>query len=200
VISTVASGCAALVAWIALARVAFVILGLLRQAIRTRRTLTTRWGWVETLEAPEPFLLGVATFLLYFGSSEPSAVNVRPPLAVLGAILAVSGALITAWAMATIPSLSAGHYVLPGQEVVASGPYARLRHPMYFAVFLIWLGLAAAFSSLSTFLVAIFYVIPGYWMYARSEERMMLEQFGEPYRRYQAKTGMLFPKLKESRA
>jgi protein-S-isoprenylcysteine O-methyltransferase Ste14 len=200
VISTVASGCAALVAWIALARVAFVILGLLRQAIRTRRTLTTRWGWVETLEAPEPFLLGVATFLLYFGSSEPSAVSVRPPLAVLGAILAVSGALITAWAMATIPSLSAGHYVLPGQEVVASGPYARLRHPMYFAVFLIWLGLAAAFSSLSTFLVAIFYVIPGYWMYARSEERMMLEQFGEPYRRYQAKTGMLFPKLKESRA
>jgi protein-S-isoprenylcysteine O-methyltransferase Ste14 len=198
--SSVASGCAALVAWVALARVTFVILGLLRQAIRTRRTLTTRWGWVETFEAPEPFILGIATFLLYFGSSAPSSGDVWPPLAVLGAILGVAGALITAWAMATIPSLSAGHYVLPGQEVVASGPYARLRHPMYFAVFLIWLGLAAAFSSLATFLVAILYVIPGYWMYARSEERMMLEQFGEPYRRYQARTGMLFPKLKRSRA
>jgi protein-S-isoprenylcysteine O-methyltransferase Ste14 len=198
--SSVASACAALAAWIALTRVAFVILGLLRQAIRTRRTLTTRWGWVETFEAPEPFLLGIATFLLYFGSSEPSAVNAQPALAALGAILAVAGALITAWAMATIPSLSAGHYVLPGQEVVASGPYARLRHPMYFAVFLIWLGLAVAFASLATFLVAILYVIPAYWMYARAEERMMLEQFGEPYRTYQARTGMLFPKLKRSRA
>jgi protein-S-isoprenylcysteine O-methyltransferase Ste14 len=198
--SSIASGCAALVAWIALARVTFVILGLIRQAIRTRRTLTTRWGWVETFEAPEPFLLGIATFLLYFGSSEPSAVNVRPPLAVLGAILAGAGALITAWAMATIPSLSAGHYVLPGQEVVARGPYTRLRHPMYFAVFLIWLALAVAFSSLATFLVAILYVIPGYWMYARSEERMMLGQFGEPYRTYQARTGMLLPKLKRPRA
>jgi protein-S-isoprenylcysteine O-methyltransferase Ste14 len=197
--SSVASSCAALVAWIALARVTFVILGLIRQAIRTRRTLTTRWGWIETIEAPEPFLMGIAAFLLYFGSSEASAATARPPLALLGAVLAGTGALITAWAMATIPSLSAGHYVLPGQEVVASGPYARLRHPMYFAVFLIWLALAVAFSSLATFLIAILYVIPGYWMYARSEERMMLDQFGEPYRAYQAKTGMLFPKLKRSR-
>jgi protein-S-isoprenylcysteine O-methyltransferase Ste14 len=196
----IASGCAALVAWIALARVAFVILGLLRQAIRTRRTLTTRWGWVETLEAPEPFLLGIAVFLLYFRLPDLSGLNAGIPLAVFGALLAVAGAVITVWAMATIPSLSAGHYVLPGQKVTASGPYARLRHPMYFAVFLIWLGLAAAFASLATFLVAILYVIPGYWMYARSEERMMLEQFGEPYRTYQARTGMLFPKLKKAGA
>jgi protein-S-isoprenylcysteine O-methyltransferase Ste14 len=196
--SGIASGCATLVAWIAMARVAFVILGLFRQAIRTRRTLTTRWGWVETLEAPEPFLLGIAVFLLYFRSSQPSAVAAAAPLTVLGALLAVPGALITAWAMATIPTLSAGHYVLPGQEVMASGPYARLRHPMYFAVFLIWLGLAAAFASLPTFLVAVLYVIPVYWAYARSEERMMLEQFGEPYRTYQARTGMLVPKLMKS--
>ena len=196
--SGIASGCAALVAWIALARVAFVILGLIRQAIRTRRTLTTRWGWVETLEAPEPFLLGIAVFLLYFRLPEPSAVNAGIPLAVFGALLAVAGAVITVWAMATIPSLSAGHYVLRGQEVTASGPYAQVRHPMYFAVFLIWVGLAAAFASLTTFLVTILYVIPVYWMYARSEERMMLEQFGEPYRTYQERTGMLFPKPKRS--
>ena len=198
--SSIASACVALVAWIAFVRVAFVILGLIRQVIRTRRTVTTRWGWVETFEAPEPFLLGIATFLLYFDSSEPSAIDVRPALTILGALLAVAGGLITVWAMATIPSLSTGHYVLPGQEVVATGPYAWLRHPMYFAVFLIWLALAAAFSSLAAFLVTILYVIPGYWLYVRSEERMMLEQFGEPYRRYQARTGMLFPKLRRSPA
>jgi protein-S-isoprenylcysteine O-methyltransferase Ste14 len=193
--SSIASVCVALVAWIALARVIFVILGFVRQAIRTRRALTTRWGWVESFEAPEPFLMGIASYLLYFNSPEPFAASSAVPLAVLGAILAAAGALITMWAMATIPSLSTGHYVLPGQEVVARGPYASLRHPMYLAVFLIWLALATAFSSLATFLVTILYVIPAYWLYVRSEERMMVEQFGEPYRTYQAKTGMLFPKL-----
>jgi protein-S-isoprenylcysteine O-methyltransferase Ste14 len=65
---------------------------------------------------------------------------------------------------------------------------------------LIWLALATAFSSLATFLVTILYVIPAYWLYVRSEERMMIEQFGEPYRTYQAKTGMLFPKLGRARS
>jgi protein-S-isoprenylcysteine O-methyltransferase Ste14 len=65
---------------------------------------------------------------------------------------------------------------------------------------LLWLALAAAFSSLAAFLVTILYVIPSYWLYVRSEERMMLEQFGEPYQTYQARTGMLFPKLRRSGA
>jgi protein-S-isoprenylcysteine O-methyltransferase Ste14 len=196
--SNMISACVAFVAWTALARVSFVVLGLLRQAIRTRRTLTTRWGWVESFEAPEPFLMGIATYLVYFGSPEPSSISASFPLVLLGTLLAAVGALITVWAMATIPSLSTGHYVLPGQEVVARGPYAWLRHPMYFAVFLIWLALAAAFSSLATLLVTVLYVIPAYWLYVRSEERMMFEQFGEPYRTYQAKTGALFPRLGRS--
>jgi protein-S-isoprenylcysteine O-methyltransferase Ste14 len=153
---------------------------------------------VESLEAPEPFLMGMAAYLLYFGSPGPSSTSAPFPLVLLGTLLAAVGALVTTWAMATIPSLSTGHYVLPEQEVVARGPYAWLRHPMYFAVFSIWLALAAAFSSLATLLVTVLYVIPAYWLYARSEERMMLEQFGEPYRTYQAKTGALFPRLGRS--
>jgi protein-S-isoprenylcysteine O-methyltransferase Ste14 len=196
--TSVASACAGLVAWIAAARVGYVILGLLRQALRTRRAVTTRWGWAESLEAPEPFVMAIVTYLLYFGSSEPRPANTLP-LALFGAALATAGALVTAWVMTAIPSLSAGHYVLPGQEVVVKGPYARLRHPAYLAVFLIWFGLAAAFASLAALLITLAYVIPAYWLYARSEERMMVERFGEPYRCYQQKTGMLFPRLRGSR-
>jgi protein-S-isoprenylcysteine O-methyltransferase Ste14 len=145
--------------------------------------------------------MGIATYLLYFGTPSQSPAALAPvPMVLLGAILAAVGALTTGWAMATIPSLSTGHYVLPGQGIVAKGPYAWLRHPMYFAVFLIWFSLAAAFASLATFLVTIFYVIPAYWLYVRSEEKMMLEQFGEPYRTYQQRTGMLFPRLTGSSA
>lgn len=194
-----ASACAGLVAWIALTRVVYVILGLVRQALRTRRTITTQWGWVETLEAPEPFVMGLATYLLYFGRPERHPIESFHALAPIGAVLAIAGMGLTAWVMIAIPSLSAGHYVLPGQQVVAKGPYAWLRHPAYLAVFLIWFGLAAAFSSLPTLLVTLLYVIPAYLLYARSEERMMREQLGEPYRVYQQRTGMFLPRLGRSR-
>jgi protein-S-isoprenylcysteine O-methyltransferase Ste14 len=142
--------------------------------------------------------MGIATYLAYFGRPEPDVDSVLP-LALLGAAFATAGALITVWVMTTIPSLSTGHYVLPDQEVVARGPYAWLRHPGYLAVFLIWCGLASAFASLPILLVTLFYVIPAYWFYVRSEERMMLKQFGESYRAYRERTGMFFPRLKRPR-
>jgi protein-S-isoprenylcysteine O-methyltransferase Ste14 len=192
------SACLALVAWIASLRVVYVILGFFRQALRTRRTVTTQWGCAETFEAPEPLVMGIATYLVYFGSGAPGP-NAIPALALLGAALAAAGALITVWVMMTIPSLSTGHYVLPGQGVVARGPYAWVRHPGYLAVFLIWFGLASAFASLPVLVVTLLYVVPAYWLYVRSEERMMLKEFGEPYRLYREATGMFFPRLERSR-
>jgi protein-S-isoprenylcysteine O-methyltransferase Ste14 len=188
----------ALVAWVASIRVVYVILGFFRQALRTRRTVTTRWGWAETFEAPEPLVLGVATYVVYFGSQEPER-NAIPALALLGAVLAMAGALLTVWVMITIPSLSTGHYVLPGHQVVHQGPYAWVRHPGYLAVFLIWFGLASAFASLPVLLVALLYVVPAYCLYVRSEERMMLEELGDSYRAYRERTGMFFPRFKRGR-
>jgi protein-S-isoprenylcysteine O-methyltransferase Ste14 len=192
------SACVGLVAWIASLRVIYVILGFFRQALRTRRTVTTKWGWAETFEAPEPFVMGIATYVVYFGRGEPEA-NAFVAPALLGAALATAGALLTIWVMVMIPSLSTGHYVLPGQQVVARGPYAWVRHPGYLAVFLIWFGLAFAFASLPILLVTLLYVVPAYWLYVRSEERMMLEEFGEPYRVYRERTGMFLPRLIRSR-
>ena len=195
---SVASASVQLVAWLALIRCAGVFVAVARQGLRLNRTVVTKWGWVETLASPEPFLMvAVAWFLLMAGSAggseHPSAV-----LAILGGVLAALGMSLWVWAFATIPSLSSGHYVLPEQQLVTRGPYALVRHPIYLAVLLLWLAVAAASACFSVLAITLLYVAPVYFLYSRSEERMMLAHFGAPYQLYQCSTGMLVPRVRVS--
>ena len=116
-------------------------------------------------------------------------------LAIGGLLLSVVGAAVWIWSFATIPSLSSGHYVLPAQALVTRGPYARVRHPIYAAVVVLWLSVASAFGSLLVLGVAVLYVLPAYWLYARAEETMMLVHFGTAYRQYQTRSGRLVPRI-----
>jgi len=40
------------------------------------------------------------------------------------------------------------------------------------------------------------YVIPAYLLYIRSEERMMVDTFGDQYARYRGEVPMLLPRLR----
>jgi protein-S-isoprenylcysteine O-methyltransferase Ste14 len=162
--------------------------------------VVTRWGVVETLAAPEPFLMGVFTYVLFVrGASHEEISWVATVPVIFGVFLSVSGATLWLWAFATIPGLSSGHYVLPGQTLITHGPYAKVRHPIYLAAIILWLAVAAAYTSIFVFIVGLLYVVPAYAFYARSEEQMMVEHFGSAYREYQQKTGMLFPRLRAGR-
>lgn len=80
-------------------------------------------------------------------------------------------------------------------QLVTSGVYRRIRHPMYAAIFLwsIAQGLLlsnwlAGWSALVPF--AVMYVLR-----TPREERMMCEFFGDEYRAYMRRTGRLLPRL-----
>jgi protein-S-isoprenylcysteine O-methyltransferase Ste14 len=193
--NSIASTSVQLVAWLALIRCAGVFVAVARQGLRLNRAVVTKWGWVETLASPEPFLMAVFAWLLLTagadGSEPPAAV-----LAILGAVLAALGMSLWGWAFATIPGLSSGHYVLPEQQLVMRGPYALVRHPIYLAVLLLWLALAAATAQAAVLAITLLYVTPVYVLYARSEEQMMLAHFGAPYQLYQRSTGMRVPRVR----
>jgi protein-S-isoprenylcysteine O-methyltransferase Ste14 len=87
-----------------------------------------------------------------------------------------------------------GHYVLSDQPISEQGAYGVVRHPLYLAAFLIWLGLALAYASLVTFLVLLLYVVPVYALYMREEERMLTEHYGDAYRDYTRRVGALLPR------
>ena len=193
---SVSSASVQLVAWLALIRCTGVFVAVARQGLRLDRTVVTKWGWVETLASPEPFLMAAfAWFLLTAGNADGS----EPPsavLAILAGLLAALGMSLWVWAFATIPSLSSGHYVLPEQQLVTRGPYALVRHPIYLAVLLLWLAVAAATAQVAVLAITLLYVAPAYVLYSRSEERMMLAHFGAPYQLYQRSTGMLVPRVR----
>jgi protein-S-isoprenylcysteine O-methyltransferase Ste14 len=78
-------------------------------------------------------------------------------------------------------------------ELVTSGPYAHLRHPIYTGLILAMLGSAI---GVNVFWAVLLVPVSAYFIYsARREETVMLQLFPEQYAAYMARTGMLVPRL-----
>jgi protein-S-isoprenylcysteine O-methyltransferase Ste14 len=78
-----------------------------------------------------------------------------------------------------------------GHELVTSGPYAYVRHPIYTGIMLAMIGSALALDLL---LLLFFVLYFGYFLFsARTEEKMMLAQFPDTYPAYRRRTKMLIP-------
>jgi protein-S-isoprenylcysteine O-methyltransferase Ste14 len=76
-------------------------------------------------------------------------------------------------------------------ELVTSGPYAFVRHPIYTGMLTAMLGSAFGESPLWLVPLVLFGI---YFVYsARNEEKLMLQQFPEQYREYMSRTKMLVP-------
>ena len=76
-------------------------------------------------------------------------------------------------------------------ELVTSGPYALIRHPIYTGLILAMLGSAMA---VNIFWLLLLVLVGAYFIYsARREEIVMLQLFPEQYAAYRARTGMLVP-------
>jgi protein-S-isoprenylcysteine O-methyltransferase Ste14 len=89
---------------------------------------------------------------------------------------------------------SPGLEVREGHQIVETGVYARIRHPMYAAI---WLGALAQPLLIQNWLGGGFILIAFTAMYlirVPREEAMLIDRFGEAYRAYIARTGRIWPK------
>ena len=104
------------------------------------------------------------------------------------------GLAFTWWARIRLGSLwSSAVGRKEGHTVVASGPYAIVRHPIYTGMlagaFALALQLATPASLIGAPLMAL-----GFWLKARLEERFLSDELGpEAYAAYRARTPMLIP-------
>jgi protein-S-isoprenylcysteine O-methyltransferase Ste14 len=81
-------------------------------------------------------------------------------------------------------------------RLVTRGVYRLVRHPMYTSFFVLGTGQAlllanwiAGFAGLASVALLVRVRVP-------SEERMMIEQFGDDYRDYMRRTGGVLPRLR----
>jgi len=123
-----------------------------------------------------------------------AATHVSPITASAGVAICGLGVAIAIWARTYLGrnwgmpmSLREGH------ELVTTGPYAFVRHPIYTGILLALVG-----TSLVHWYprVALLPIIFAYFIYAaRVEERTMREQFPNDYPSYVNRTKMLIPFL-----
>lgn len=79
-----------------------------------------------------------------------------------------------------------------GHRLVTAGPYARVRHPMYTALFGNMIGHCLMASNLVVLLPRAAQMLNLY-LRIEKEEAMMLERFGDEYSAYMGRTGRLLP-------
>jgi len=181
---------------VSVARTAWVVVGLLRTLALPSASVDIKWDWAVFLVAPEVVLPAVAALWLFYGNGvDPPYSSVRTHGALLGAGLALGGLALTIWSWVSLPSVGTGHYLLEGQALVTNGAYAVVRNPIYAGAFLIWFGLAAAYTSPAILGLTVFYVIPAYVLYVRGEERMMLSRYGREYLEYRRRVGAFVPHI-----
>ena len=115
-------------------------------------------------------------------------------LQLLGMALLVVGMFESWWAIASMGefNLPRWEHLKQGHTVVKTGSYRYLRHPQYTSKMLAYLGLFLFFKDF-LFLLVFFCSVLLFYLQAKSEEKLLIQVFGEEYKNYQATTGMFLP-------
>ncbi|HEY9153247.1 MAG TPA: isoprenylcysteine carboxylmethyltransferase family protein, partial [Anaerolineales bacterium] len=116
---------------------------------------------------------------------------------VIGLVLYLIGFGFVEWARQTLGKywgLSTSQQVklLDDHRLIQNGPYAFLRHPMYFGAWVLFVGLTMLYPVWAVFLLFIFSVI-SFTGRARREESALSERFGEQWIQYKKRTSFLIP-------
>jgi protein-S-isoprenylcysteine O-methyltransferase Ste14 len=112
-----------------------------------------------------------------------------------GIALTWVGIAFAIWARHTIGANWSGRVTVKvDHQLIQSGPYAFVRHPIYSGLLVANLGAALVIGRWRCF-VAIVIFLAEITRKASKEEGFMLTEFGERYQEYRLRTGFLIPKL-----
>src|SRR5271166_2510094 len=110
-----------------------------------------------------------------------------------GAAITAGGLLFSVWARRHLGKNWSQEVTLKeGHELITTGPYALVRHPIYTGFLLGFLGCAVARGEWRG-LVAVALVFVALWRKLRLEEKWMRAQFGESYDTYSRRVAALVP-------
>lgn len=152
-------------------------------------------GFLSTLTYRAPLTLG--GLLLWFpGFHHPLTPTLTPHTDLaraLGAVVCVFGLLVTLWSRWRLGGNWSSEVAFKqGHELVKTGPYRFVRHPIYTGLLLMCLGTAVVVGQFHSWLGFLLLSI-GFWIKLKQEERLMLQHFPNEYPVYQKQVRALIP-------
>ena len=112
-----------------------------------------------------------------------------------GLALALLGFGISVWARLTLGANWSGRVTIKDDhQLITSGPYKLIRHPIYTGIITAVLGSAIALDKLQG-LLSFVIVLVIYLRKLRIEERALLLHFNDAYEQYKRRSYALFPYL-----
>jgi protein-S-isoprenylcysteine O-methyltransferase Ste14 len=113
----------------------------------------------------------------------------------VGFILGLVSVIFWTWTQVTLDKQwSAQLQLVKGHHLITTGPYARIRHPLYSSMFGWGISLALLTANWIFVCIAVLMIAGLAWRVPR-EEQMMLEAFGDEYKTYMQYTGRFFPRV-----
>ena len=80
-------------------------------------------------------------------------------------------------------------------QLVRTGPYSRVRHPIYLGMLLFLLALAVALGHWAQLLIALPLFLAGTAIRTKAEDSLLEQSFGNAFRDYRSSTPALIPRL-----
>ena len=160
-------------------------------AMFVKRTVERSLGWARLVA------LAVVAGVYVVARSIPG-MNLRlwprsDAVGIAAVLLAIIGLATTLWARAALGRNWSGTIAFKqDHELIQSGPYAWVRHPIYSGLLLMFLGTAveSARPAGFVFLAAAFVV---FVLKSQAEEQLMLRHFPDAYAQYRRRVRALIP-------
>lgn len=112
-----------------------------------------------------------------------------------GIALTWIGTAIAIWARYILGEYWSARVTLKeGHQLIRSGPYRFVRHPIYTGILLACIGAALVVGEWRG-VVAVVLILAAHSRKALREESLLTKEFGEEYLSYRRSTGFLFPRL-----
>jgi protein-S-isoprenylcysteine O-methyltransferase Ste14 len=149
------------------------------------------------LQIPASALLMVGIALLFLPPSRALSPQITPSgasVGVIGLALDLVGVGVAIWARLTLGTNWAGMVMTIKQdhELVQSGPYAIVRHPIYAGFLLAMAGTALTIGTLASYLGLLLGFV-ALMIRVSIEENLMRAQFREAHEAYRRHTSKLIP-------
>ncbi|WP_051979652.1 methyltransferase family protein [Edaphobacter aggregans] len=116
-------------------------------------------------------------------------------IATAGFVLVVLGLAFAAWARDVLGRNWSGRVIIQdSHQLITSGPYAYVRHPLYTGIIAGIAGMVLLVGDLGA-LTGFFFALAFTLLKAAREERLLEAEFGPAYAAYRERTGALLPRL-----